>query len=132
MARRRLPLPPKLVDTVAVHPAQGIVPALPQVPQRRTRHERRVVAAIALMQLAGGARRRLAGAAATAFFVIGLMLIFFPIITSTVLAVGTLVTSVWLAGFALARRRGRRWAAVARGPVRARSAASSASGCAPR
>ena len=108
MARRRLPLPPKLVDTVAVHPAQGIVPALPQVPQRRTRHERRVVAAIALMQLAGGARRRLAGAAATAFFVIGLMLIFFPIITSTVLAVGTLVTSVWLAGFALARRRGRR------------------------
>src|SRR5437879_11042300 len=66
MARRRLPLPPKLVDTVAVHPAQGIVPALPPVPHRRTRHDRRVVAAIALMQLAGGARRRPAGAAGAA------------------------------------------------------------------
>jgi len=100
MARRRLPLPPKLVDTVAVHP---------DVPQhRRTMQERRAVAAIALIQLAGGARRRLAGGTAAAFFVIGLMLIFFPIITSTVLAVGTLVTSVWLAGFALARRRRRR------------------------
>ena len=60
------------------------------------------------MQVAGGARRTLAGVAASAFLVVGVLLIFFPIVTSTVLAVGALATSFWLAGFALARRRRRR------------------------
>jgi hypothetical protein len=36
------------------------------------------------------------------------MLILFPIVTSTVLAVGALATSVWIAGFVVARRRRRR------------------------
>jgi hypothetical protein len=75
---------------------------------KRSIRERQAAAAVALMQAAGGARRMLAGAAATAFFVVGVMLILFPIITSTVLAVGALGASIWLAGFAIARRRRRR------------------------
>jgi len=58
--------------------------------------------------VAGGARRMLAGAAAAAFLVIGVLLIAFPIVTSSVLAVGALATSFGFAGFALARRRHRR------------------------
>jgi hypothetical protein len=38
----------------------------------------------------------------------GVMLVLFPIVTSTVLAVGALATSLWLAGVAVARRRRRR------------------------
>jgi cardiolipin synthase len=109
MAHRRLPLPPKLVDAAVVNPSHAVVPAQPSVPQhKRTLRERQAVAAVALMQAAGGARRMLAGAAATLFLVIGVMLILFPIVTSTVLAVGALATSFWLAGFAVARRRRRR------------------------
>ena len=109
MARRRLPLPPKLVAAAAVSPSLGVVPAQPSAPQyKRSLRERQAVAAVALMQAAGGARRMLAGAAAAAFLVIAVMLILFPIVTSTVLAVGALATSFWLAGFALARRRRRR------------------------
>jgi len=99
MARRRLPLPPRLVAATEVHPSP---------PHKRSLRERRAVAAVALMQVAGGARRTLAGVAASAFLLIGVLLIFFPIVTSTVLAVGALATSFWLAGFALARRRRRR------------------------
>ena len=99
MARRRLPLPPRLVAATEVHPSP---------PHKRSLRERRAVAAVALMQVAGGARRTLAGVAASAFLVVGVLLIFFPIVTSTVLAVGALATSFWLAGFALARRRRRR------------------------
>jgi cardiolipin synthase len=109
MARRRLPLPPKLVDAAAVNPARAAVPVPPAVPQyKRSLRERQAVAAIALIQAAGGVRRMVAGAAAAAFLVVGVMLIFFPIMTSTVLAVAALATSFWLAGFALARRRRRR------------------------
>ena len=43
-----------------------------------------------------------------AFLVMGVMLVLFPIVTSTVLAVGALATSLWLAGIAVARRRRRR------------------------
>jgi hypothetical protein len=112
LARRRLPLPlpPRLVDTVAVASttSHAVVPSAPPPPHKRTLRERQAVAAIALMQAAGGARRMLAGAAATFFLVVGVLLIFFPIVTSTVLAVGALAASFWLAGFALARRRRRR------------------------
>jgi hypothetical protein len=115
MARRRLPLPPKLVDTEAVQPAaagEGARPVVPKQPPlpvyKRSLRERQAAAAVALMQAAGGARRMLAGAAATVFLVVGVSLILFPLITSTVLAVGALATSLWLAGFAVARRRRRR------------------------
>jgi len=112
MARRRLPLPPRLVDTVAVYPPHGIGAARddqpPPAPHRRSLRERRVVAAMALMQAAGGARRMLAGVAAVGFAVIGVALILFPLVTSAVLAVGALATSVTLAGYAIARRRRRR------------------------
>jgi Flp pilus assembly protein TadB len=60
------------------------------------------------MAAAGGARRMLAGAAAALFLVVGVSLIFFPLVASTILAVGALATSAWLAGFALARRKRRR------------------------
>ena len=109
MARRRLPLPPKLVDAAAVSPSLAVVPAQPVVSQyKRSLRERQAAAAVALMQAAGGARRMLAGAAAVFFLVVGVMLILLPIVTSVVLAVGALAASVWLAGFAIARRRRRR------------------------
>src|SRR6267378_1300886 len=82
MARRHLPLPPRLVDTAAAH--------LPAPRHKRTLRERQAVAVVALMQVAGGARRMVAGAAASAFLVVGVLLILFPIVTSTVLAVGAL------------------------------------------
>ena len=110
MARRRLPsLPPKLVDAAVVRPTHTPMPApWSAPPYKRTLRERQAAAAVALMQAAGGARRMLAGAAATAFFIVGVMLILFPIITSAVLAVLALAASLWLAGFAIARRRRRR------------------------
>ncbi len=66
------------------------------------------MAAIALIQAAGGARRMLAGAAAGLFAIIGVCLILFPLTASAVLAVGALATSLWLAGYTVARRRRRR------------------------
>jgi len=105
MARRRLPLPPRLIAAAA-----GQDPS-PQ--HKRSLRERRAVAVVALMQVAGGARRMVAGAAASTFLVIGVLLILFPLVTSTVLAVAALATSVWLAGFAIARRRRRRESDVA-------------------
>ena len=104
-ARRRLPaLPPKLIDA-AVTPVPSQTPASGY---KRSLRERQAAAAVALMQAASGARRMLAGAAAAVLFLVGVSLIFFPIVTSTVLAIGTLATSAWLAGFALARRKRRR------------------------
>ena len=118
MARRRLPLPPRLVAAAAVSPPPSPSPALVAVPApaaaaasptfKRSLRERQAVAAVALMQAAGGARRMLAGAAAVLFFVVAVLLVFFPLVTSAVLALGALATSLWLAGFALARRRRRR------------------------
>jgi len=109
MARRRLPLPPKLVAAAAVSPSLGVVAAHPAVPQhRRSLRDRQAIAVVALMQVAGGARRMVAGTAAAAFLVIGFMLVRFPIVASTVLGVGALATSLWLAGIAFARRRRRR------------------------
>jgi cardiolipin synthase len=109
MARRRLPLPPRLVATAPVHPSHAVMPSAPPVPRhKRSLRERRAVAVVALIQVAGGARRMLAGVAAAAFLVVGALLILFPTVTSTVLAVGALATSFSLAGFALARRRHRR------------------------
>jgi cardiolipin synthase len=110
MARRRLPLPPRLVDAEAVKPGHAVTPAhpTPTTLYKRTLRERQAAAAVALMQAAGGARRMIAGTAAVLFFIIGASLILFPIIASTVLAVGALAASLWLAGFALARRRRRR------------------------
>jgi cardiolipin synthase len=109
MARRRLPLPPKLVAAAAVNPSHAVVPARPPAPQhKRTLRERQAIAVVALMQVAGGTRRMLAGTAAVAFLVMGVMLVLFPIVTSTVLAVGALATALWLAGIAVARRRRRR------------------------
>jgi len=114
MARRRLPLPPRLVAASTVHPPRAVEPSAPPVPQhKRSLRERRAVAVVALIQVAGGARRMLAGAVAAAFLVIGALLILFPIVTSAVLAVGALATSFSLAGFALARRRRRRESDVA-------------------
>ena len=107
MARRRLPLPPKLVDAAAV-PAASPLPTPAPVPYKRSLRERQAAAAVALMQAAGAARRMLAGAAAALFFIIGVMLIILPLMTSTVLAVGALATSFWVAGYALALRRRRR------------------------
>ena len=111
VARRRLPLPPKLMDAAAVNPSLAVVPVQPQppIPQyKRSLRERQAAAAVALMQAAGGARRMLAGTAAAFFLVVGVMLILFPLVTSAVLAVSALATSFWLAGFAVARRRRRR------------------------
>jgi cardiolipin synthase len=111
MARRRLPLPPKLVDTAPVLPSHALVPtqAPPPFPQhKRSLRERQATAAVTLMQAAGGARRMLAGTAAALFLVAGVSLILFPLVASAVLAVGALATSAWLAGFALARRKRRR------------------------
>jgi cardiolipin synthase len=109
MARRRLPLPPRLVAAATVHPSHAVVPSTPPIPQhKRSLRERRAVAVVALIQVAGGARRMLAGAAAAAFLVVGVLLLLLPIVTSAVLAVGALATSFSLAGFALARRRHRR------------------------
>jgi len=105
MARRRLPLPPRLIAAAA-----GQDPS-PQ--HKRSLRERRAVAVVALMQVAGGARRMVAGAAASTFLVVGVLLILFPLVTSTVLAVAALATSMWLAGFAIARRRRRRESDVA-------------------
>ena len=114
MARRRLPLPPRLVAAATVHPPHAVEPSAPPAPQhKRSLRERRAVAVVALIQVAGGARRMLAGAVAAAFLVIGALLILFPIVTSAVLAVGALATSFSLAGFALARRRRRRESDVA-------------------
>jgi cardiolipin synthase len=108
-AHRRLPLPPRLVDTAAVHPGHALAPVVAPAPQyKRSLRERQAVAAVALMQAAGGARRMVAGAAAVLLFVIGILTVFFPIVMSTVLAVLALATSFWLSGFALARRRRRR------------------------
>jgi len=100
MARRHLPLPPRLVDTAAAH--------LPAPRHKRTLRERQAIVAVALLQAAGGARRMVAGVAASALLVVGVLLILFPLSTSTVLAGGALATSMWLGGFALARRRRRR------------------------
>ncbi len=120
MARRRLPLPPRLVDTVAVpQPVQAGVPSEPprhpRLPRptplprhKRSLRERRAVVVVALMRVAGGARRMLAGIAAAFFLVAGVMLILFPVVASTALAVGALASSLWLAGVAVARRRRRR------------------------
>ena len=103
MARRRLPaLPPKLVDA-AVTPASPV-----PLPYKRSLRERQAVAVVALMQAAGGARRMVAGVAAALFLIVGVSLILFPLVASTVLAIGALASSAWLAGFALARRRRRR------------------------
>src|SRR6267378_4219017 len=88
MARRRLPLPPKLVDAAAVPAASPLPPPAP-VPYKRSLRARQA-------------------AAAALFFIIGAMLIILPLVTSTVLAVGALATSFWLAGYALALRRRRR------------------------
>ncbi len=107
MARRRLPLPPRLVAAAAV-PAAPLPPPSPSPPHKRSLRERQTVAAVALMQAAGGARRMVAGTAAALFFIVGVMLIILPLVTSTVLAVGALATSFWLAGYALALRRRRR------------------------
>ena len=110
VARRRLPLPPKLVATPAVTTtaeARAHAPP-PPLTYKRSLRERRAVAAVALMQVAGGARRMLAGAVAMLLFISGIALILFPLVTSTVLAVAALATSAWLAGFALAQRRRRR------------------------
>ncbi|MGH7520491.1 MAG: phospholipase D-like domain-containing protein [Gemmatimonadales bacterium] len=112
MARRRLPLPPRLVDAAAVSPSRAVVATPPSgtpAPTfKRSLRERQAAAAVALMQAAGGARRMLAGAAAATFLVIGVALILFPLVASAVLAVGALATSVWLAGYAVALRRRRR------------------------
>src|SRR5205823_6429871 len=68
MARRRLPLPPKLVDAAAVAPksaGEGLAFTHPTpAPSgfKRSLRERQAAAAVALMQAAGGARRMLAGA----------------------------------------------------------------------
>ena len=107
-ARRRLQsLPPKLIDAAVT--SNALVPTQPQTGgYKRTLRERQAAAAVALMQAATGARRMLAGAAAAVFFVVGVSLIFFPIASSTVLAIATLATSAWLAGFAVARRKRRR------------------------
>jgi cardiolipin synthase len=107
LARRRLP--PRLVDTPAVHPSNLPVPVAPlPSPLKRSLRERQAAAAVALMQAAGGARRMLAGAAAAVFAVIGILLILFPLVTAAVIAVGALASSLGLAGYALARRRRRR------------------------
>src|SRR5439155_3674466 len=75
MARRRLPLPPKLVAAAAVNPSHTIVPAPAPVPQhKRSRRERQPIAPVALMQVAAGTRRTLAATAAVAFLVLGAML----------------------------------------------------------
>ena len=113
MARRRLPLPPKLVDTVAVQPPHAGLPreSPPPVPvphHKRSLRERKAVVTVTLMRVAGGARRMLAGIAAAFFLVAGVMLILFPVVASTALAVGALASSLWLAGVAVARRRRRR------------------------
>jgi phosphatidylserine/phosphatidylglycerophosphate/cardiolipin synthase-like enzyme len=108
MARRRLPLPPRLVDAAAVNPSRAVTPSKPASPSKRSLRERQAAAAVALMQAAGGARRMLAGVAAVALLLVGASLILFPLTASTVLAVGALATSLWFAGFALARRRRRR------------------------
>ncbi len=105
VARRRLPLPPRLIAAAAVQD--------PSPQHKRSLRERRAVAVVALMQVAGGARRMVAGAAASTFLVVGVLLILFPLVTSTVLAVAALATSMWLAGFAIARRRRRRESDVA-------------------
>ena len=109
MAHRRLRLPPRLVDAAAVNPSAAPVPSPPATsPHKRSLRERQAAAAVALMQAAGGARRMMAGAAAVFFLLVGGSLIFFPLVASTVLAVGALAASLWLAGFAVARRRRRR------------------------
>ncbi len=109
MARRRLPLPPRLVDAAEVKPSLAPVPSpAAGSSHKRSLRERQAAAAVALMQAAGGARRMLAGAAAVFFFVLGVLLIVFPLTTSAVLAVGALATSLGLAGYADARRRRRR------------------------
>jgi cardiolipin synthase len=104
VARRRLPaLPPKLMDAAALPSSPS-----PGSTYKRSLRERQAAAAVALIQAAGGARRMLVGAAAVLLAIIGVLLILFPLVTNAVLAVGALATSVWLAGFALARRRRRR------------------------
>jgi len=108
MARRRLPLPPRLVDAAVVNPSLAPDPPPPASPHKRSLRERQAAAAVALMQAAGGARRMVAGAAAVAFFVVGVLLILFPLVTSAVLAVSALAASLGLAGYADARRRRRR------------------------
>ena len=75
---------------------------------KRSLRERQAVVAVALIQAAGGARRMLAGAAAGLFAIIGVCLILFPLTASAVLAVGALATSLWLAGYVVARQRRRR------------------------
>jgi len=107
MARRRLPLPPRLVDAAVVKPSP-VGPPSPASRHKRSLRERKAAAAVALMQAAGGARRMLAGTAAAFFFVVGILLIVFPLTTSAVLAVGALATALVLAGYADARRRRRR------------------------
>ena len=109
MAHRRLLLPPRLVDAAAVDPSLGITRSQPPPSHyKRSLRERQAAAAVALMQAAGGARRMLAGAAAVVFLLVGASLVLFPLLASTVLAVGALATSLWLAGFAVARSRRRR------------------------
>ncbi len=105
-AWRRLRLPPKLVAAAAVAPKSAGEGA--PLYYKRSLRERQAVAAIALIQAAGGARRMLAGAAAGLFAIIGVCLILFPLTASAVLAVGALATSLWLAGYTVARRRRRR------------------------
>lgn len=108
MARRRLPLPAKLIDTPAVTSTAAVPSLAPPVPYRRSMRQRKAAAVVTLMQVAGSARRTLAGTVAVVFFISGVALIRFPLVSSTVLAIGALATSAWLAGFAFARRRRRR------------------------
>ncbi|HEX9611461.1 MAG TPA: phospholipase D-like domain-containing protein [Gemmatimonadales bacterium] len=100
-ARRRLPLPPRLVGAPAAAPI--VAP-----PHKRSRRELQAAAVVALVQVAGGARRMLAGAAAIVCALGGLLLILFPTVMSAALAAGAFGTSLALAGYALARRRRRR------------------------
>jgi cardiolipin synthase A/B len=111
MARRRLPLPPRLVAAAAVgsptsEPLVSSPPA--ERAHKRPFRERQAVAAVALMQAVGGTRRLLVGTAAALFLIVGVSLILFPLVASTVLAVGALATSFWLAGYVVARRKRRR------------------------
>ena len=100
--RERRRLPARLV-----HAPSPPVPPTP-MPHKRSRRELRAAAAIALVQVAGGARRMLAGAAAATFAVLGGLLLVFPTAMTVVLATGALATSLFLAVYAVARRRTRR------------------------
>jgi hypothetical protein len=95
-------LPARLVGAPATAAASA-----PEPRHKRSRHELRAVAVVALRRVAGGVRRTIAATAALAFVVMGAMLLVFPRAMSIALAACAFLFALGSGAYALERRRSR-------------------------